>query len=221
MSNKISNKRIIKQTYIYIRNLFLHEASGHDWWHIYRTLELARRIGKIERANMFIVEMAVLLHDLGDYKLERDYKDRQREKVEIWLKRMRVLNSDQEKILNIVENISFNKNIKSRRKLSLEGKVAQDADRLDAMGAIGIARTFVYTGAKGKPMYNPHLKIKFYKSTKDYQQRHSTGIQHFYEKLLLLKDCINTRTAMKMAVCRHKFIEQYLKEFFMEWKGIK
>ncbi|MCL5666340.1 MAG: HD domain-containing protein [Patescibacteria group bacterium] len=209
----------IKQTAEYIRKLSINENSGHDWWHIYRTWQLAKQIGKAEKADMFVAEMAVLLHDLGDYKLEPNHKDRTAEKVKKWLDKMDVFGSDKEKILHIVTHMSYNKNVLKTQELSLEGKIAQDADRLDAIGAMGIARCFIYTGANGAVMYDPGMKPRSFKSSEDYQQRHSIGVQHFYEKLLLLKDLMNTKTAKKIALRRHKFMEQYLKQFFAEWVG--
>jgi len=215
----MTKRQIIKKTAEYIKRGFSGETSGHDWWHILRAWQLAKKIGKAERADMFVVEMAVLLHDLGDYKLEPDRKDRQEEKICAWLGRMGVAEKDKAHIVYVVTHISFSKNVISTQELSLEGKVVQDADRLDAIGAIGITRAMVYTGFRNMPFYIPGAKPRTFRSAKDYQVRHTVGIQHFYEKLLLLKDKMNTKTAKKMAARRHRFMENYLSEFSRSGKG--
>jgi len=215
----MTKRQIIKKTAEYIKREFSDETSGHDWWHIFRVWQLVKKIGKAERADMFVVEMAALLHDLGDYKLEPDRKDRQEEKVCSWLMKMGVAEKDKAHIVYVVTHISFSKNVVSTQELSLEGKVVQDADRLDAIGAIGITRAMVYTGFRNAPFYVPGTKSRTFRSAKDYQVRHTVGIQHFYEKLLLLKDKMNTKSAKKMAARRHRFMENYLSEFFAEWEG--
>lgn len=212
-------EQVIKETYEYIKKIFSSDVSGHDFWHIYRVWNTAKHIAKTEKVDSFVVQMAALLHDLGDYKLEKDHKDRQKEKVSAYLGKIGVLKKDKENILDIVLNMSFSKNVTRRQKLSKEGKIVQDADRLDAMGAIGIARAFVYAGVKGVPMYNPNEKIKFFKSSMHYRRSSGSGVGHFYEKLLKLKKYINTRAGKKMAENRHKFMQDYLKHFFIEWKG--
>jgi len=217
----MNKQLLIKKTEQFIKKEFSLEGSGHDWWHIFRVWQIAKRIAKTEKADLFVVEMAALLHDLGDYKLEPDRKDRQAEKVGKWLTQMKVKIQDTDHILHIITHMSYSKNVVSQQELSLEGKVVQDADRLDAIGAIGIARNFVYDGYHGIQMYIPDLKPNTFKSNDDYKQREGVGINHFYEKLLLLKDKMNTKTAKKLASQRHKYMEKFLEEFYAEWEGEK
>jgi len=191
--------KVIAQTEKYIHSLFKNEASGHDWWHIYRVWNMVKRIAKQEHANSFIVEMAALLHDLGDYKLESDRKDRQKEKVEACLQKVEVSWEDGNNILDIISQMSFSKNFQQHQKLSLEGRVVQDADRLDALGAMGIMRTFLYAGAHGIVGYDPSVKVRKHTSVKSYKTHEASALNHFYEKLLLLKKSMNTKTGKKLA----------------------
>jgi uncharacterized protein len=218
----MGEKEILKKTEKFIREKFSKDRGGHDWWHLQRVLNLAKRMAELEKADIFVVKMSSLLHDLGDYKLEPDGKDRQKEKVSAWLKNVGVSNKDAEAILDIVINLSFSKNITQKRKLSLEGQIVQDADRLDALGAMGISRVFAYAGLKQNPIYNPAVKPKNPKAlSKVYKKSQSTAINHFYEKLLLVKDKMNTSAGKRLALQRHEFLELYLKEFFAEWEGRK
>ncbi|WP_226666756.1 HD domain-containing protein [Metabacillus litoralis] len=187
----------------YVYNKLINEGSGHDWWHIDRVRKNALKIGKLEHANLFTVELAALLHDLIDDKLAEEIKISP-DDVRSLLKKQFVYDSVIDEVLSIIQKISFRSNI-SREFLSLEGMVVQDADRLDAIGAIGIARTFAYSGSRGQLIYNPSNK-----HGKD-------AIQHFYEKLLKLKDLMNTDTGKMLANKRHEFMELYLEEFYHEW----
>ncbi len=214
-----SKPQIIKKTAVYIKHTFGGEASGHDWWHIYRVWQTARKIAKSERADGFVVELAALLHDLGDYKLEPDRKDRQAEKTGAWLKKAGVSRTDTDHVLHIVTHMSFSKNVMNTQKLSLEGRIVQDADRLDAIGAIGVMRTFVYAGANDILPYVPGIKPRTFKTESAFRIHEASAVNHFYEKLLLLKNKMNTKTARKMAIRRHKYMEHFLKEFYSEWEG--
>lgn len=211
--------QIIKKTADYLKKSFSNEATGHDWWHIKRVWQMARQIGKMEQADMFVVEMAALLHDLGDYKAEPDRKDRQEEKIGAWLDKMKVCDPDRRLILHIILHMSYSKNLFEHHDLSLEGQIVQDADRLDAMGAIGIVRTFVYASAHHISPYIPGVKPRVFRSIKHYKHHEVSAINHFYEKLLLLKKCMNTKAAKKLAAARHEYMEKFLREFFKEWKG--
>lgn len=167
---------------------------------------------------MFIVELAALLHDVADPKTHQQSETYGLNLVTEWLRQINVENEIIKEVSAIIKNMSFRKSFsKKTQPLSKEGKVVQDADRLDAMGAMGIARTFIYSGIAGRVMHNPRLKPKRYKSIAQYKNGNYSAINHFYEKLLLLKDLMNTKTAKKMAVRRHKFMEKYLVEFFREW----
>lgn len=205
-----------------IKKQFLKDGSGHDWSHIERVWTMARNIARKEKnANVFLAEVIALTHELGDYKLEPDLVDRQEEKVRKFLQKHFIDTKDIEYVVHAVCNLSFSKNVEGKKELSLEGKIAQDADRLEALGAIGISRVFAYAGSKGNPIYDPSIKPKLKHTKKSYMHEKNTAINHFYEKLLLLKGRMNTKTGKRIAAARHRFLEQYLKEFYAEWKGEK
>jgi uncharacterized protein len=216
----MNKNKIIKQTEEYVKKKMSGESSGHDWWHAYRVWKTAAYIGRREKADLFVVELAALLHDIADWKFNQGDETIGSKLAREWLEKLEV---DQETILEIVEiikNISF-KGIKAANKIKTkEGMIVQDADRLDAIGAIGIGRTFAFGGSQGREMYNPKTKADKYKSAKQYKKMQTTTINHFYEKLLLLKDRMNTKTAKKLAIKRHAFLENFLIQFFKEWKGV-
>lgn len=192
------------------------EGSGHDWWHIHRVRNLAIHLAKEEGGDPFIVEMAALLHDLDDWKLSGNSH---MEQTKSWLKSMNLSEETSAQILEIIEQVSFKGAGVETPTSSVEAAVVQDADRLDAIGAVGIARTFAYGGNKGRLLYHPDEKPEMHASFDEYKKTTAPTINHFYEKLLLLKDRMNTQTAKKMAEGRHKFMENYLEHFFAEWEG--
>ncbi|MBM7631621.1 HD domain-containing protein [Geomicrobium sediminis] len=208
-------KEQIEVTNQYVRSLLLNERTGHDWYHIERVTKLAHYIAEREGANLFIVKMAALLHDLADDKVASDEESGLKQ-VEDWLKSQEIPFEDQQKILSIITTISF-KGGNGLPVESLEAKVVQDADRLDALGAIGIARTFVYAGAKGDPMYDPTIDVRDKMTKEEYRHGKSSAIHHFYEKLLKLRGLMNTKTGKQLADERHEQLEQFLKTFFQEW----
>lgn len=214
-----NKKEIINETREYVEKTLKGEGSGHDWWHILRVWNTAKTIGKKEKANMFVVELAALLHDIADWKFNGGDELAGARVSREWLEK---LNVDQETIGHICDIITTSSfkgaGVKTEMK-TLEGKVVQDADRLDAIGAIGIGRTFAYSGHKGREMYNPNVKPEFHTSAEQYKNNTTPTINHFYEKLLLLKDLMNTETARKVALKRHKYMESFLKQFFKEWDG--
>jgi len=195
------------------------EGSGHDWWHVYRVWKMAERIGKEEKADLLIVELSALLHDIADWKFH-DGDDTVGPRIagEILAKY-----GVKQELINIVGQIikegSFKGAGVKTQPSTLEGQIVQDADRLDAIGAIGIARTFAYGGNKNRAMYDPTIKSILHTSKEDYFNSQSSTINHFYEKLLLLKDLMNTKTGKEIAKGRHKFMEEYLDRFFGEWEG--
>ncbi len=199
---------IIKQTKQHLRNTFEGEGSGHDWWHIDRVRKVALTIAKKEKANPVIVELGALLHDIADHKFHGGDHDAGYKAARAWLEKVGADAQTIDAVCHIVQNISYSS---GRVMGTLEGKIVQDADRLDALGAIGIARCFAYGGHSGRELYNPESKTA----------EKSPSINHFYEKLLLLKDRMNTKTGKKMAEARHAFIELYLDEFYKEWEGKK
>lgn len=210
---------MIKITDDFVREFLFGETSGHDYHHIDRVRKMALRIGKEERADLFIVEMAALLHDIADRKLHKDDEEAGLVIVNQWLERIGIDPKIHEHIIDIIETLSFKgANVRTDME-TIEGKVVQDADRLDAIGAIGIARAFAYGGSRNREMYDPKQKPENHLDYEDYKNSRGTTINHFYEKLLLLKDRMNTETAKKIADKRHRFMEEYLKEFYSEWEG--
>ncbi len=210
---------IIKQTLNYVESTLLGEGSGHDFWHVYRVWKMAQHIGKKEKADMFVVELAALLHDIADYKLYKGDEEIGPKTAARWLKSLKVDDKTIGHVCQIMKDASFKgAKVKTQMKTP-EGKIVQDADRLDALGAIGIARTFAFGGHMDREIYNPNVKPYMHKSFEEYKSGKSHTINHFYEKLLLLKDLMNTKTAKQIALGRHKYIEEFLKKFYLEWEG--
>lgn len=212
----ISEIQVLKQTEDYVRNLFENESSGHDWWHIHRVRNVALKIAETEGGNRFIIEMAALLHDVDDWKINGDEKT---PKSIAWLKNIKIPEPETERILEIIDQVSFKGAGVKNSAASIEAKIVQDADRLDAIGAIGIARTFAYGGSKERPIYLPEIKPELHNDFDSYKKNRAPTINHFYEKLLLLKNRLNTKTAIEMAKKRHIFMEQFLEQFFNEWNS--
>ena len=207
-------ERIISGTEVFVRKEMEKDSSGHDWWHIYRVRNLALKISESEGGDRFLIEMAALLHDLDDWKIEGDVNV---SRVENWLKRLEMQPGMIMKIRRIIDEVSFKGAGVETVASSLEAQIVQDADRLDAMGAIGIARTFAYGGSRGRLIFDPAIKPEKHADFEAYKKNNGPTINHFYEKLLLLKDRLNMPTAQKMAVRRHRFMEDFLDEFFGEW----
>ena len=217
MNSKIRQKSILSATENYIRQTFETEGSGHDWWHIYRVWKLAVQIQKNEGGDLFIIEMAALLHDLDDWKLKSG--NHLENETQQWLEKLEVTKVEQTKIIEVIQQVSFKGAGVETPALSAEAKIVQDADRLDAIGAIGIARTFAYGGNKNRLIYNPEIKPEMHENFEAYKNSTAPTINHFYEKLLLLKERLNTDSAKEIAKGRHKFMEDFLQRFFEEWKG--
>jgi uncharacterized protein len=213
----MDKKAIINETKEYVKNKLQGECTGHDWWHTLRVYRTAKYIAEKENANLFIVELAALLHDIADWKFNKDNIDIGVYVSEEWLKSLNVDNDIIMKVSNIIKTMSFKGGTTDSNQETVEGKVVQDADRLDAVGAVGIARTFAYGGFKGREIYNPHIKPKTYNTFEEYKNSKETTINHFYEKLLLLKNLMNTKTGKDIAEERHEFMETYLTQFFKEW----
>ncbi len=209
---------IIQKTEAMLKEKFLGEGTGHDWWHIDRVRNNALTIAQQENADMFIVELAALLHDIADWKFSESYNEGPQQ-ARTWMEQCNVDEETIKHVCNIIEHISF-KGAQVENKISTkEGMVVQDADRLDAIGAVGIARCFAYGGHAGHEMHNPDIKPVMHDSFEKYKTTKGTSINHFHEKLLLLKDMMNTTTGKQMAEQRHAFMEGYLKQFFKEWEG--
>lgn len=197
--------KIIAETEQFVRSLTEGEPSGHDWWHIVRVRQLAVTLAQKEGANLFICQLAALLHDVADKKFNRSL-EAGLDKVRYWLDGQNISDGDKEHILAIIVTMSYSSQQEGARVPSLEGRVVQDADRLDALGAIGIARVMVYSGYSGRLIYQPDAVEE-------------TAIGHFYDKLLRLKDLMTTDAAKVLAEERHRFLEQYLEQFYQEWSG--
>jgi uncharacterized protein len=215
----MKEEAILKQTEEYIKNKLSGEGSGHDWWHVYRVWKNAIHIGKHENVNLFVVQLAALLHDISDWKFNDGDDDVGPRLAREWLEEMQVEEDVISHVCKIIKEMSFKGAEVKTPMRTKEGMVVQDADRLDAIGAIGIARTFAYGGHKNREIYNPNVKAELHDSFEKYKSGTGPTINHFYEKLLLLKDLMNTKTAKKIAEERHKFMEQFLDRFYKEWNG--
>lgn len=212
-------RRNVTQITLYVKEKMAGEATGHDWFHIERVVNMAIKIAKKEpKADLFIVQAAALLHDIGDYKINNS-EQTEEEILEEVCTHLTFSSQDAEKIQRIILNLSFRKNIASKKKLSLEGQIVQDADRLEALGAIGIARAFAYGGKKNRQIYNPDIKPSVFTSQEAYTNSEGHTINHFYEKLFKLKKQLNTKTAKDIAEKREKFMKEFLKKFYAEWNG--
>lgn len=212
--NKI---QIIEKTKKYVRNKLEGESSGHDWWHTWRVWRMAKRLAKEEQADIFVVELAALLHDIEDWKFA-EKKLRKKDSISSWLKKMKLNCATVNQVNDIVQNISFKGLDVKNKSLTLEGRIVQDADRLDALGAIGIARTISMGTKYGKVLFNPEMDLS--KISRDLRKHKGhSSIHHFYEKILLLRGMMNTKMAKRIAKERHQFVKEYLKKFFEEWEG--
>lgn len=209
---------IIQSTASHIQQVFQHDSSGHDWWHIHRVWKTALAIARQEGAEAFVVELAALLHDLDDWKLDAS-SDGTPVRARAWLENMGVEVEVRDHVCAIITHLSFKGAGVENRISTLEGKVVQDADRLDALGAVGIARAFAYGGHKGRLMHDPAQPPRLHATFEQYKNSEGTTVNHFHEKLLLLKDRMNTATGRRMAQDRHAFMEQYLDQFHREWDG--
>ena len=210
----------IDQTVEYVKAEQAGESSGHDWWHTYRVWKNAQHLASKELScDIVIVELAALLHDIADHKFHGGDLSVGPKVAREWLEGLQVPISIIDRITQIIASLSFKgANVKDQMD-SLEGRIVQDADRLDAIGAIGVARTFAYGGHAGHDMYDPTLSPTLHSSFEAYTSEKSTTVNHFYEKLLLLKDRMHTSAAKRIAEERHRFMETFLTQFFQEWEG--
>jgi uncharacterized protein len=218
MPKSKSQQQVIDKTVEFVRQKFDGEATGHDWYHIERVWKMAQKIGAKEGADLFVIELGALLHDIADWKFHDEAAGGKAAKE--WLEQLKVEPDIIDRVCAIVDGVSF-KGLGQANKIdTLEGMVVQDADRLDAIGAIAIARVFAYGGAMKRSIYDPRvpktpLSDVDYAATQTYSNRPT--LHHFYDKLLHLKDRMNTKTGKSLAKRRHAFMEDYLKEFFKEW----
>ncbi|MFC4165605.1 HD domain-containing protein [Epilithonimonas zeae] len=208
---------LINRTIELVKEKLEGTESGHDWFHIERVWKLSLKIQEKEGGDKLVIELAALLHDIADPKFHNGDETIASKIVNKFLTKQKVDSEIIEKVIFIIENMSFKNRNDAPENLPLELKIVQDADRLDAIGAIGIARTFNFGGYKNNLMYHPDIEPKLNQSKEEYKKSNGTTINHFYEKLLLLKDLLNTETAKEIAEHRHQFMLQFLDEFYKEW----
>lgn len=216
----MTNSEIILKTIAFVKNKLENAEGGHDWFHIERVHKNALLIAKTEKADTFIVQLGALLHDIADSKFHDGDETVGPKVAREFLFKHNVDSSVIEHVIKIIENISFSSSLDPEKSFdSPELNVIQDADRLDAIGAIGIARAFNYGGFKNRPIYNPEVKPDLNLTKSEYKNSTAPTINHFYEKLLLLKDKMNTKTGAQIAKQRHQFMENYLEQFLAECHG--
>ncbi|WP_203256535.1 HD domain-containing protein [Hyunsoonleella ulvae] len=216
----MTNENIINKTITFVKETLKNAEGGHDWFHIERVYKNSLLIAKTEPVDVFIVSLGALLHDIADSKFHNGDETVGPKIARTFLFKMNVDSAVIEHVIAIIENISFKSSLDGKKKVSSkELDVVQDADRLDAIGAIGIARTFNYGGFKNRAIYDPEVKPNLNMTKEAYKASTAPTINHFYEKLLLLKDKMNTQTGKALAKQRHQFMELYLKQFYSEWDG--
>ena len=215
----MNDSLIIAHTITFVKKELENAEGGHDWFHIERVYKNAILISKTEKVDSFIVSLGALLHDIADSKFYNGDEAIGPKKARDFLNREKVPEDVIAHVIKIIENISFKGGNKKQQFFSNELAVVQDADRLDALGAIGIARCFNYGGYKNRKLYDPEVKPNLNMSPEVYKASNSPTINHFYEKLLLLKDKMNTKTGKKIAQKRHEYMEGFLEQFYGEWEG--
>jgi uncharacterized protein len=211
----MKNKMLLMKTEQFVKSILESDASGHDWWHIHRVRNMALNIAKLEGADLFLVELAALLHDVDDWKLAGINPVEQ--KAGKWLTDCGVEQHINERVCHIIEGVSFKGAGVDTSTDDQECKVLQDADRLDAIGAIGIARTFAYGGSRGRGIYDPTIPPVMHANFENYKKSTAPTLNHFYEKLLLLKDQMQTESGRAFAKQRHEFMLTFLDQFYDEW----
>lgn len=219
----MNRQAILKKTKEFVKQSLKGAEGGHDWFHTKRVLANSVHIAREENANLFVVQLAALLHDIADAKFHDGDETLGPKVASEFLKKQKVDQVSREHIVKIIESVSFKNSLSPLEKTfnSIEMQIVQDADRLDAIGAIGIARAFNYGGFKNREIYNPEVSPNMNMSKEEYKKSAAPTINHFYEKLLLLKEKMNTATGKMLAEKRHEFMLSYLDQFFQEWEGIK
>lgn len=210
----------INQTIDFVKSSLANAEGGHDWFHIERVWKNAKVIAESEEVNNLVVELGALLHDIADAKFHDGDETIGPKKARQFLSDLCVEEAIIDHVVQIIENISFKGGNEAQKFYSPELAVVQDADRLDALGAIGIARTFNYGGFKNRSLYDPSIPPNLNMSKEEYKKSQAPTINHFYEKLLLLKDRMNTATGKQLAQERHQFMEQFLEQFYKEWNAL-
>lgn len=215
----MTKAEVIEQTRAFVEEKFATESSGHDYWHMYRVWKLAKHIAESEKGvDIFTMELAALLHDIADWKFHDDEEAGPRAARE-WLASLDVDDAVIKHVEDVIRNVSFKGAHVETKLKTIEGQIVHDADKLDAIGAIGIGRAFAYGGSKGRSMHDPNISAQQHDTFEAYKNSNSPTVNHFYEKLLLLKDRMFTETGRKLAQHRHKVMEEFLEEFLAEWDG--
>ena len=215
----MNNSLIIENTKAFVKETLEGAEGGHDWFHIQRVYKNALLIAENEVSDLFVVELGALLHDIADYKFHNGNESLGPQIAGDFLRSQNVNEDTVTHVEQIIKNVSFKGGNTTQHFNSTELQIIQDADRLDALGAIGIARTFNYGGFKGRALYDPQIAPELNMSKEEYKNSTAPTINHFYEKLLLLKDLMNTQTGRKLAGERHRYMEDFLNQFYAEWNG--
>ena len=206
-----------------IKSQFENDSSGHDWFHIERVWKIAKQIAEKETGvNVFVTELGALMHDIADHKFVKNFEEESIKRTTAILSKYSEISKQEiDAVIHIVLNCSFKGGVGENKMTSIEGKIVQDSDKLDAIGAIGIARTFAFGGKFGSLLYHPDIKPINHDNLESYHKNRSHTINHFYEKLLLLKDLMHTNSAKQIAQQRHEFMESFLEQFYNEWDSKK
>ena len=219
--SKMSTTNLIETTIQFVKATLAQAEGGHDWFHIERVYKNAVLIAASENCDLEIVQLGALLHDIADSKFHDGDESIGPRTARTFLESKKVTPATIDHVIAIIENISFKGGKVERQFSSIELDIVQDADRLDAIGAIGIARTFNYGGFKNRALYNPEIAPNLTMTKDEYKNNEAPTINHFYEKLLLLKDKMNTQTGKQIAQDRHRYMEDFLEQFYAEWEGKK
>jgi uncharacterized protein len=219
--SKMSTTNLIETTIQFVKATLAQAEGGHDWFHIERVYKNAVLIAESEKCDVEIVQLGALLHDIADSKFHNGDESIGPKTARAFLESEKVAPATIDHVIAIIENISFKGGKVERQFSSIELDIVQDADRLDAIGAIGIARTFNYGGFKNRALYNPEIVPNLTMTKDEYKNNEAPTINHFYEKLLLLKDKMNTQTGKQIAQDRHRYMEDFLEQFYAEWEGKK
>ena len=215
----MENEKLINNTIAFVKSELEHAEGGHDWFHIERVYKNTLAIAKKEKCDLLVCQLGALLHDIADSKFHDGDEEIGPKKARQFLESENVSEEVIQHVIQIIKNISFKGGNFEKQFNSIELQIVQDADRLDAIGAIGIARCFNYGGFKNRTIYNPEIAPNLTMSKEEYKNSEAPTINHFYEKLLLLKDKMNTVSGKKIAEKRHKFMEVFLEQFYSEWNG--
>ncbi|MEM8510133.1 MAG: HD domain-containing protein [Bacteroidota bacterium] len=218
----MTDVQIVEKTEVFVKETLKNAEGGHDWFHIERVLKNALLIAKEEQVNIIVVHLAALLHDIADAKFHQGDETLGPKKAKEFLNSLGIAADIREHVVQIIRNISFKNSLDQDQKEKFNSKelqVVRDADRLDAIGAIGIARTFNYGGYKNRQLYNPDIPPNYNMDKETYKNSNTPTINHFYEKLLLLKERMHTKTGKRLAKNRHQFMLYYLDQFYAEWEG--